>query len=129
MFTTNEIEQSKNALMNVSYYDSIADYMTGKYSDVNTIEESEQAFKDSMENGYIQQITLGTYNGALNTTQYMTIDNVHILHAILTEINETEFMHIFDDDKTNYSMMDWITDYTFMHDVFIIEKHIYVNID
>lgn len=119
--------------MNVSYYDSIGEYMTGKYSDINTTEESEQAFKDDLEQGYIQQITLGTYNGATKTTQYMTIDNVHILHAILTEVKETEFDELmFDEDKTEfkeYTQIDWLREYTEMYDVFIIGKHIYVKID
>ena len=122
--TFTEKEQKQVALMNVVTYKDFEDYTKHENLD-------REEFEEQKENGYIQDITLGTYNGALDKTDYRELDKLHILEAIGTAINEdSETRDMLEDVYKDLSTNgDYIRAYTEFFTVFTLEGHIYVNMD
>ena len=110
--------------MNVVTYKDFEDYTKHENLD-------REEFEEQKENGYIQDITLGTYNGALDKTDYRELDKLHILEAIGTAINEdSETRDMLEDVYKDLSTNgDYIRAYTEFFTVFTLEGHIYVNMD
>lgn len=131
-------EQNRIALMNVSYYDSKAEYMRTLYPGIETDEEAIEEFSDRVEDGFIFDITCGTYNGATRefTSWELTDDN--ILDTISNALHEFEFCDTgYYRDCTEeeakefetWSNADWIREYTETYNVFIIGSNVYVSQD
>ena len=127
-------EQNSISLMNVSYYDSIHEFMdsTGAgYSEKEALEDWEY-MKNS---GFIQEITCGTYNGATDDfTPWELTDDNNILDTIFNALHEEdfyEFVAMYEDPLTfdEWSKADWIREYTEVYEVFIIGDRVYVNQD
>ena len=135
-FTDNE--QNSIALMNVGYYNSKADYMAGKYADV-TDESAAEDFELSLDLGYIQDITCGTYNGATQTFTPWEISDNNILDTILNALHEDDFynfvaMYLEDHsdelaELERWTNADYIREYTEVYEVFTIGGRVYVNQD
>lgn len=119
-------EKIEMALNNVIHYKDFEEYK--KYNNLDREE-----FKESVEDNYIQEITLGTYNGSTKTFTSDIINNENIIKAIRTEVVESDFFHFFDDEFIeennikNYS--DWILLYTEFYEVFTLDNSIYVELD
>lgn len=126
-------DQNSISLMNVSYYNSKADYIRLTFEGVETDEEAVEVFSDQMERGFIQDITCGTYNGATDDfTPWQLTDN-NIIETVWQALNEDEFIFdmvvnrdIIQEDWTN---ADYIREYTEVYEVFIIGGSVYVNQD
>ena len=123
------------SLMNVSYYDSKAEYIRLSFMDVKTDEEAAEVFADKLESGFIQDITCGTYNGAIDKFTPWQLNNINILDTILNALHYEDFYNyvaMYSDemaDLENWSNADWIREYTEVYEVFIIGGRVYVNMD
>lgn len=135
----NNKEQNSISLMNVSYYDSKADYIRLTFPGVESDEEAAEEFSDELESGFIQDITCGTYNGATDVfTPWRVTDN-NILDTIHNNIMEVDFYsfvadYMCDDPEEAEKIIEWadadyIREFTEFYEVFIIGGRIYVNID
>lgn len=70
------------AKLNITIYEDLKEYE--KYN--NTTSEE---FKEELENGYIQTLTLGTYNGASDTFTPMTQTEENIREEVRCYLSET----------------------------------------
>ena len=129
---TNKV-QNNVSLMNVSYYDSKAEYIRLSFMDVKTDKEAAEMFSDQMDCGFLQDITCGTYNGATDDFIPWELSDNNILATILNALHEDEFIFdmvvnrdIIQEDWTN---ADYIREYTEVYEVFIIGGRVYVNMD
>ena len=125
--------QNNVSLMNVSYYDSKADYIRLSFTGVETDEEAAEVFADQLDSGFLQDITCGTYNGATDEFTPWELNNKNILDTIWQALNEDEFIFdvvinrdIIQEDWTD---ADYIREYTEVYGVFIIGNNVYVNHD
>ena len=126
-------EQNSISLMNVSYYDSKAEYIRLSFLGVETDEEATQVFGEQLERGFIQDITCGTYNGATDEFTPWELTDDNIVKTVWQALNEDEFIFdmvvnqdIIQEDWTN---ADYILEYTEVYEVFIIDGSVYVNMD
>ena len=104
-------------LNNVTYYETFEDFTFFEGCDA-------QRFEDEQDNGFIQNITLGTYNGATDTFTNREMTDGHILDAIQTEINESEFENmLFDVDYKQNELPELFTEF---YNVVVIENDIYI---
>ncbi|QXP45426.1 hypothetical protein PQD69_gp084 [Carnobacterium phage cd4] len=127
MMKIEEQENLRIAVSNVILYKDFAEYE--KYENVNGAE-----FIELEENGFIGNLTLGTYNGATDSFQKRTIDDSHILEAILTDIHECELYELLDgrevgDEQREMSQADYIREYTEIYKVFSINNELFVDKD
>ena len=127
--------QNNVSLMNVSYYDSKAEYIRLSFLGVKTDEEAAEVFSDKMDRGFIQDITCGTYNGAIDKFTPWELNNNNILDTILNALHYEDFYNyvaMYSDemaDLENWSNADWIREYSEVYEVFIIGNSVYVNKD
>lgn len=125
-------EQNNIALMNVSYYDSIYEFMdsTGAgYSE----DEALSDWEFMKEIGSIQEITRGTYNGATNDFDPWELSDNNILDTIYEEAHNSGFIdHMIinrDIILEDWNNADYVQEYTELFEVFIIGGSVYVNKD
>ena len=121
-----ENEKIEIALNNVSHYKDFKEYE--KYNNLD-----QEDFKELLNDGYIQDITLGTYNGSTNIFTNDIINNEHIIKAIKTEIIETDFSSFFEDEFIEENNIktsnDWVLLYTEFYYVFTLDNSIYVELN
>lgn len=117
-------EKIEMALNNVSHYKDFEEFEN--YNNLNR-----EDFKESVEDNYIQEITLGTYNGASDRFINSVINDENIIKAINNEIKEIDFSSFFDNEfiKENNieDFSDWILLYTEFYYVFTLDNSIYVT--
>ena len=125
--------QNNVSLMNVSYYDSKAEYIRLSFLGVETDEEAAEVFSNQMDRGFLQDITCGTYNGATDEFTPWELTDDNIVETVRQALNEDEFIFdtvvnrgIIQEDRTN---ADYIREYTEVYEVFIIDGRVYVNQD
>ena len=130
--------QNNVSLMNVSYYDSKAEYIRLSFLGVETDEEATQVFGEQLERGFIHDITCGTYNGAIDKFTPWQLNNENILDTILNALHEDDFYNtgFFGncteeeaEEFEEWTNSDWIREYTEVYEVFIIGDRVYVNQD
>ena len=130
--------QNNVSLMNVSYYDSKAEYIRSTFPGVKTDEEAAEVFSDQMDRGFLQDITCGTYNGATDEFTPWELSDNNILDTILNALHEDDFYNtgFFGncteeeaEEFEEWTNADWIREYTEVYEVFIIGNNIYVNQD
>ena len=100
-------EKEKNNMAQITTYANIEEY--GKYQN-----KTREEFKNSIKNGYIQTLTLGTYNGASHeftpweqipeniwneVTQYLMETSQGFDNSSINEFMENE--HLFIISETN----------------------------
>ena len=127
--------QNNVSLMNVSYYDSKAEYIRLTFPGVKTDEEAAEVFDEQLKSGFIQEITCGTYNGAIDKFTPWQLNNENILDTILNALHYEDFYNyvaMYTDEMAEleqWSNADWIREYTEVYEVFIIGGRVYVNKD
>ena len=127
--------QNNVSLMNVSYYDSKAEYIRLSFLGVETDEEAAEVFDEQLERGFVHDITCGTYNGAIDKFTPWQLNNNNILDTILNALHYEDFYNyvaMYSDemaDLENWSNADWIREYSEVYEVFIIGNSVYVNKD
>lgn len=123
-FIIGEDEKRQIALSNITHYNDFKEYE--KYNNVD-----QEEFKEFLELGSTQEITLGLYNGAIDTFTKRNITDNHIIDAIITEIKESDFYNYFDDEfiKENnlITINDWILLYTEFYQVYTLNESIFVE--
>ena len=123
-FIIGEDEKRQIALSNITYYNDFKEYE--KYNNVD-----KEEFKEFLELGSTQEITLGLYNGAIDTFTKRNITDNHIIDAIITEIKESDFYNYFDDEfiKENnlITINDWVLLYTVFYQVYTLNESIFVE--
>ena len=116
-------EKIKMILNNIIHYKDFEEFE--KYNNLD-----QEDFKERIEDNYIQDITLGTYNGALDTFTKNIINNENIINTIITDIRDIDFYNFFEDEfiKENNikTSSDWILLYTEFYEVFTLGNSIYV---
>lgn len=118
-----ENEKIEIALNNVMHYKDFEEFE--KYNNLD-----HEDFKERIEDNYIQDITLGTYNGASDTFTKNIINNENIINTIITDIRDIDFYNFFEDEFIEENNIktpsDWILLYTEFYEVFTLDKSIYV---
>src|SRR5699024_990602 len=116
-------EKIEMILNNIIHYKDFEEFE--KYNNLD-----QEDFKEMMEDGNIQEITLGTYNGAVDTFTKNIINNENIINTIITDIRDIDFHNFFEDEfiKENHikTSGDWILLYTEFYEVFTLDNSIYV---
>ena len=116
-------EKIEIALNNISHYKDFEEFE--KYNNLD-----QEDFKERIEDNYIQDITLGTYNGASDTFTKNIINNENIINTIITDIRDIDFYNFFEDEfiKENNikTSSDWLLLYTEFYEVFTLGNSIYV---
>ena len=125
--------QNNVSLMNVSYYDSKAEYIRLSFLGVETDEEAAEVFSDQMDRGFLQDITCGTYNGATDEFTPWELTDDNIVETVRQALNEDEFIFDMvvnrDINQEDWTIADYIREYTEVYEVFIIGGRVYVNQD
>lgn len=124
---TNKNSTIQLALANVTRYKDMDDYK----QDYETIEEAQADFDEKLENGYIQNITLSTYNGATQKNTFFELTDENILEAIYADLHETDSYGMIDEmeESTNLTKWDYIQAYTGIFNVFTLDGLVYIERD
>ena len=116
-------EKIKMILNNIIHYKDFEEFE--KYNNLDR-----EDFKERIEDNYIHDITLGTYNGASDTFTKNIINNENIINTIITDIRDIDFYNFFEDEFIEENNIktssDWILLYTEFYEVFTLGNSIYV---
>ena len=121
-------EMLLDKLMNeTTKYESIEEY--GRETFLEDEEFTWDDFSELRADGFIQDITLGTYNGATDTFTERKIDKYHIYDALRTYLHETDFVDVMrldgrDNEVTDDEMVEELSD---MYVVIIIGNSLYLD--
>ena len=113
-------------LENVTRYADIEEY--GKYNAGATMED----LREYMSDGWIRELTPGTYNGALDKFDRVSkLTDRDIVDQIKAEMQEDEFMRetlaeLYPGLKTEDEKA---LEFTYIYDVFTIGERLYVDVD
>jgi len=110
-------------LYNIETYKDMADYT--HYN--NTTKED---LKELQKDGWVLDITPGTYNGALDKTDYSELTTENIYSVLLEEFYEDSFQELLtDEEEYNASEAREVRLVTEFYKVFTIGKHLYIDYD
>ena len=116
-------EKIKMILNNIIHYKDFEEFEN--YNNLN-----QEDFKERIEDNYIHDITLGTYNGASDTFTKNIINNENIINTIITDIRDIDFYNFFEDEFIEENNIktsnDWLLLYTEFFEVFTLGNSIYV---
>lgn len=115
------------ALANVTRYKDMNDYK----QDYETLEEAQADFDEKLAEGYIQNITLSTYNGATQKSTFYELTDENILEAIYADLHETDYYSMIDEieESTDLTKWEYIRAYTEIYNVFTLDGLVYVERD
>jgi len=110
-------------LYNIETYKDMADYT--HYT--NTTKEY---LKELQKDGWVLDITPGTYNGSLDKTDYSELTTENIYSVLLEEFYEDSFQELLkDEEEYNTSEARQVRLVTEFYKVFTIGKHLYIDYD
>ena len=116
-------EKIKMILNNIIHYKDFEEFE--KYNNLDR-----EDFKERVEDNYIQDITPGTYNGALDTFTKNIINNENIINTIITDMRDIDFYNFFEDEFIEENNIktsgDWVLLYTEFYEVFTLDNSIYI---
>lgn len=122
--------QQKNLLIHMSLYADHEDFQEKSFMDIEELEEK-------IQEGFIQDITRGVYNGALDTFTPNTLNAREIIGALQQFLYEIDYIntlytqHEESDDLETFeqlTLFDVLEDYLNCYNVFTIGNKIYVDI-
>ena len=115
------------ALANITRYKDMDDYK----QDYETLEEAQADFDEKLADGFIQNITLATYNGATQKNTFFELTNENILEAIYTDLHETDSYGMIEEMEENTDLTKWeyIRAYTEIYNVFTLNGLVYIERD
>ena len=124
---TNKNSNIQLALANVTRYKDMNDYKQAH----ETPEEAQADFDEKLAEGYIQNITLSTYNGATQKSTFYELTDENILEAIYTDLHETDFYSMIEEmeESTDLTKWEYIRAYTEVHNVFTLNGLVYIERD
>lgn len=116
-------DEIKCMLYNIDVYKDMADYT--EYTGYTKEDlECERVY------GSILDITPGTYNGALNKTDYSGLTTENIYSVLLEEVHEDSFRELLKaDEEYNASEARQVRLVTEFYKVFTIGQHLYIDYD
>jgi len=110
-------------LYNIETYKDMNDYT--QYT--NTTKED---LKELQADGWIQDITPGTYNGALDKTDYSELTTKNIYNVLIEEVYEDGFQELLkcegENDASEARQVRLVTEF---YKVFTIGQHLYIDYD
>ena len=118
--------KNDETLENVTRYADIEEY--GKYNAGATMED----LKEYMDDGWIRELTPGTYNGALDKFDRVSkLTDRDIVDQVKAEMLEDEFIketiaELYPELKTDDEKA---LEFTYIYDVFTIGERLYVDVD
>lgn len=118
-------ETIKTALANITHYKDFAEY--AKFENDNR-----EDFQSKIDDGFIQDISIGVYNGATDTFLRSELNDENIIMAIREEVNEENFQILISDYEIATSITtssEAIEYYTQIFKVFTLGGKLFVNID
>ena len=119
--TTND--EIKCMLYNINTYKDMNDYTYYTNYDENDL-------KELQKDGSVLDITPGTYNGALDKTDYSELTAANIYSVLLEEVCEDSFQELLEDfDENNVSEARQVRLVTEFYNVFTIGHHLYIDYD
>lgn len=115
------------ALTGVTRYKDMNEYK----QDYETLEEAQADFNEKIADGYIQNITLSTYNGATQKNTFFELTDENILEAIYADLHETDSYGMIDEteERTDLTKWEYIQAYTEISNVFTLNGLLYVERD
>lgn len=124
---TNKEFNTQLALESITRYKAMDDYK----QDYETLEEAQADFDEKLEKGFIQNITLSTYNGATQESTLYELTDENILEAIYADLHETDSYGMIDEmeESTNLTKWDYIQAYTGIFNVFTLDGLVYIERD
>ena len=110
-------------------YKTVEEY--GQETFADGADYSADEFKEDMDNGFIEELTLGTYNGATDTFQKRQIDKYHLYDAVVQYLHDTDYSDVetmYDDYEEGEVTTDMIVeDIVNMYTLLIIGDDIYLD--
>lgn len=124
---TNKNSNIQLALSNITRYKDMNDYK----QDYETLEEAQADFDEKLADGFIQNITLATYNGATQESTFYELTDENILEAIYTDLHETDSYDMLQEieESTDLTKWDYIRAYTEVYNVFTLNGLVYIERD
>lgn len=124
---TNKNSNIQLALANVTRYKDMNEYK----QEYETPEEAQADFNEKIADGFIQNITLATYNGATQKNMFFELTDENILEAIYTDLHETDFYGMIDEteERTDLTKWEYIRAYTEIYNVFTLDGLVYIERD
>lgn len=113
-------------LSNITKYENFEEY--SKY--MNTDKEE---FKENEANGFVINITCGTYNGATDEFTPCRITDDNIIDTLVQALSDLDYYNIIanmvDEDTTNWKIEKFIYELVSIEKIFIIEdiRNIYID--
>ena len=132
-------EEKINAkiMESMEFYKNFKEYFN--VSAQQELQEKIEEFEGMENNGFIQNLTLGTYNGATSNFSPRELNKVNIEEAVLTYVNEMELYDYLQENYNssigNYKNMVEINEKTLIkeflenYNVFAIGDNIYVDLN
>lgn len=116
-------DEIKCMLYNIDVYKDMKEYT--HYTN-NTRED----LKELQDDGWVMDITPGTYNGALDKTDYSELTTENIYSVLLEDVHEDSFQELLkDEDEYNASEARKVRLVTEFYKVFTIGQHLYIDYD
>lgn len=117
-------EQTKEFILgNIEHYEDFEDYSKANYE--TTLEE----FKEYQGDGFIVDITCGTYNGATKTFTPWEINEGNLIKTILQDIKDGDLYETLLDYGVANNPLDYALTYTEFYKVFTIGERVFVDLD
>jgi len=116
-------EETKCMLYNIDTYKDMDVY-------TNYTNNNKEDLKELQGDGWIRDITPGTYNGSLDKAYYSDLTTENIYSVLLEEVYEDGFQELleyFGENNTSESrQVRLVTEY---YNVFTIGNHLYIDYD
>ena len=118
--TTIEIDQLTHY---ITAYESFEDFC-------RCVNYDESDFSKALDEGFIQEITCGTYNGATNTFAPWQLTDRNIIEMCYISMLESDFINSMDYDNildginTQYQQLEF---YLSLNSVFTFDDKVYLN--
>ena len=109
-------------LYNIVHYESLEEYE--KYNNMDAEE-----FKDKVEDGFIADITCGTYNGATQTFTPWEINDNNLVDTIIQDIRDGDLYESLEDFTEGDRYIDYALAYVELYKVFTLDGRVYIDMD
>lgn len=118
-------EKREEILYLVNHYEDFTEYERCTNTDA-------EEFQEEIDNGFIQLLTLGQYNGATDEFTAWELTDNHIVESIETVVYEMNFADVLADVIPNietYSSLDLSLEFVGIYKVFTLDGNIYADMD
>lgn len=116
-------EKREEILYLVNHYEDFTEYERCTNTDA-------EEFQEEIDNGFIQLLTLGQYNGATDEFTAWELTDNHIVESIRTAVIEVGLADQLEDIIPNietYSNLDLAIEFAGIYKVFTIDGNIYAD--